>query len=296
MSEQPDDVLADLRAVLDRATDRATRRDNAAEDAARAAVGSGTAPASRLGRLAEWAIWLSGVQGSYPPRPLDRVTVLVVGTGPPDDHPVHRLVASTGATLKVVALQGDSTAAQAAESGIAAVDSAVDAGCDLLVLPTFVDATVSGTLVALLLRLTATEVVGDSDHLDDAAWAERVAGIRDRTHAARALEDDPVAVIDAVGSVELAGVAAMLLQAAARRTPVLLDGAADGAAALAASRLAILASWWWFAASTSADPATTRAVDALGLEPLLQLGCDLDGGVAALTALPLLRAVPHVLP
>jgi nicotinate-nucleotide--dimethylbenzimidazole phosphoribosyltransferase len=294
--EQPEEAtLRDLREALDRAAEGIGRRDTDAENAARTAVGSGTTAAGRLGLLAEWGIWLSGIQGAYPPRPLDRVTMVVVGPPPTADHPVHRLVTSSGVTSNAVDLQGVSTSAEAANAGAAAVDHAVDAGCDLLVLPAVLDEELSGTLVALLLRLSATEVVGDAAYVDDAQWATRVAGIRDRTHPARALEDDPVALVDAIGSPVLVALVGMLLRAAARRTPVLLDGPADCAAALAASRHAILGSWWWFAASTSSDQATTRAVEALGLEPLLHLDCHLDGGAAALAALPVLRSTQAVL-
>ncbi len=297
MSEPPgEDPFSALRAALDDAADGVTRPDFEAEDAARQVVGSGTAAGGRLGRLAEWGVRLSGLQGCYPPRPLQRVTLLTVGAEAADDHPVHRLAVAEAVARRTVPIADDSASADAVTAGAAAVDDAVDSGCDLLVLSAVVDAELSGTLVALLLRLSATEVVGDSAHLDDEAWMTLVGRIRDRTHAVRELEDDPVALLDGVGSPVLAALVGVLLRAAARRTPVLLDGAADAAAALAASRHAILASWWWFAATTSVDPATTRAIEALGLEPLLQLDAHLDGGAAALVALPLLRSIETVLP
>lgn len=288
------DPAHELRAVLDRAADGISRPDAPAETAAREHVGSGTADASRLGRLAEWVIWLSGVQGSYPPRALDRVQLLLTGATPPIDQPAHRLVELPGVTVGSVVLQPDWSNAAAAEAGLAAVDVAVDAGCDLLVASASVPAGLSGTLVALLLRLSATEVVGDSDHLDDAGWAELVADIRDRSRSIRLLEDDPIALLDALGSPELVALVAIILRAAARRTPVLLDGLADTAAALCASRHSILASWWWLAAATSSDPAATRAMDALGLEPVTNLSCRLEGGATALAALPLLRAAQRM--
>jgi nicotinate-nucleotide--dimethylbenzimidazole phosphoribosyltransferase len=289
------DAAQPLRDVMAAAAEGVERRDVEAENAARELIGSGTVDGDRLGRLAEWGVWLSGVQSTYPPRPLDRVHVLVVGTQPGPDHDVHRLAALNGVRLTSVVLQVDSTCVEAAEAGLQAVDAAVDAGCDLLVATALVDEAVSATLVAILLRLSATEVVGDSPHLDDAAWAELVGDIRDRTHAARASEDHEVAVLHAVGSPELAALAAIYLRAAARHTPVLLDGSADAAAALCASRTSLLASWWWFGASSSSNPSTTRAVEALGLEPLLRLDGLLDGGAAALAALPRLRSAQAVL-
>jgi hypothetical protein len=286
----PDPEVAELRSVLDRAAEGIKRRDIDAENTAREVIGSGTEAGARLGRLAEWAIWLSGSQSAFPPTPLTRITMLPVGSVPPHGHPVLHLANTGLGSLKTVALEPDWSSAQQAEAGVAAIDEAVDEGCDLLVLPGIVDGATTSTLVALLLRLSAIEVVGESPHLDDAGWADHVAAIRDRTHDARRHEDDPVALLHAIGSPELVALVAMLLRAAGRRTPVLLDGPADLAAALCASRLAILGSWWWFAAAGSSDPATTRAIEALGLEPLVDLGSLLDGGAAALTALPLLRA------
>jgi NaMN:DMB phosphoribosyltransferase len=279
-----------LRSVLEgAATDGVRRRDVAVENAAREVIGSGTQAGARLGRLAEWAIWLSGAHGTFPPRPLDRVTMLIVGREPEPDHPVLQLAERANLATKPVVLPPDSpTPAETATAGIEAVDGAVDAGCDLLLAPAILDERVSSTLVALLLHLTATEVVGDSPHLDDEQWAERVAAVRDRTYPIRPVEDDPIATLHALGSPELTALTGVLLRAAARRTPVLLDGAADCAAALCAARISILASWW-YAAPGSGDPATARAIEALGIEPIVELGSLLDGGAAALTALPLLR-------
>lgn len=284
---------AELRAALHEAADGIRRRDIEAENSARERIGIDTPRGAELGRLAEWSVWLSGAHGAFPPGPVERVRVLTIGAPAPPGHPVHALAVPAGVTTETVPLP-DGSSSQVARAGIEAVEAAVDAGCDLLVLTGLVDLSVCSTLVALLLRLSATEVVGKSPQLDDAAWAERVAAIRDLTHSARRHEDDPVAMVDALGSPELVALVAMMLRAAARRTPVLLDGAADVAAALCASRIAILGSWWWFAAAGSSSPATTRAIEALGLEPLVDLGGLLDGGAAALTALPLLRSAQQL--
>jgi NaMN:DMB phosphoribosyltransferase len=286
---EPVEPVDALRAVLVSAGTGIQRRDIDAENAARGVVGSGTSRGAELGRLAEWGIWLSGAQDAYPPRPLERVVLLSVGAAAPAGSPVTLLIPANGVSASSVVLPNDSTVAIAV-AAVAAVDQIIDSGCDLLVLPASIDDTVSSALVALLLRLSATEVTGESPHLDDRQWADHVAAVRDRTHDARQFEDDPVALLDALRSPELVALVAILLRAAARRTPVLLDGAGDCAAALCASRIAILGSWWWFAAASSSNPATTRAIEALGLEPVLQLDSLLDGGAAALAALPLLRS------
>lgn len=295
MGTHDDEAVEELRAVLDgAATDGVRRRDVTVENAAREVIGSGTAAGAGLGRLAEWAIWLSGAHGAFPPRALDRVTMVWVGASPPAGHAVHGLVDDAAVTTKVLALPSDSpTSAQIAHAAVQMADAVIDAGCDLLVCPGQGDPTASSTLVAVLLHLTATEVVGDSPQLTEEQWAERVAAVRDRSFPLRAVEDDPVALVHGIGSDELVALTALLLRAAARRTPVLLDGGADCAAALCASRISILASWW-YTAPGSGDAATVRAVEALGIDPLVELGSLLDGGIAALTALPLLRTAQRL--
>jgi len=290
-AEPVDEPLEEMRAILDGAASGGVRRrDVAVENAAREVIGSGTEPGARLGRLAEWAIWLSGAHGTFPPRALERVTMVSVGPPAPPGHPAYELSIGAGVVVKPVVLPADSaSSADVARTGVEAIDAIVDAGCDLLICPGIVNEGSSNTLAALLLHLTATEVVGDSPQLDEEQWAERVAAVRDRTYPMRGVDDDPVAVLHALGSPELTALTAMLLRAAARRTPVLLDGAADCVAALCASRISILASWW-YAAPGSGDAATTRAIEALGIEPVVELGSLLNGGAAALTALPLLRA------
>jgi nicotinate-nucleotide--dimethylbenzimidazole phosphoribosyltransferase len=81
-----------------------------------------------------------------------------------------------------------------------------------------------------------------------------------------------------------------LLQAAVRRTPVLLDGLVTGAAALVADRIAPGAKAWWVASHRSTEPAHSRALERLGLDPIIDLGLRLGEGTGALTALPILRS------
>ena len=110
---RPDPEIAELRGVLDGAAEGITRRGIEAENTAREVIGAQTAGGASLGRLAEWAIWLTGAQGQFPPRPLDRVTMLPVGSVPPPHHPVLRLGGPGIGSLRTVALQPDSSICRA---------------------------------------------------------------------------------------------------------------------------------------------------------------------------------------
>jgi nicotinate-nucleotide--dimethylbenzimidazole phosphoribosyltransferase len=149
---------------------------------------------------------------------------------------------------------------------------------------------VAAALVAALLDLQALDVVGTGTGVDDAAWARKVGALRDALYRARPVRDDPLAVLRTVGSADTAAMTGFLVQAAVRRTPVLLDGVVSCACALVARRLVDSASHWWLAGHRSTEPAQHRALDVLGLEPLVDLGMRLGEGTGALAALPVLRA------
>ena len=182
-------------------------------------------------------------------------------------------------------------------AGRAVADEEVDAGTDLLVASGAGSAgrTTAAVLVAATLGLEAVDVVGTGAGLDDATWATRVGVVRDGVFRARGLGAEPMALLQAVGSADAAALTGFLLQSAVRRTPVLLDGALPCACALLARRLAEGAAQWWLAAHRTSDVAQHRALAALGLEPLIDLGLDLDDGSGALVALPVLRAAQLLL-
>lgn len=301
---------------LDALRDAVPVRNLAAADAARSRLAMLAAPPGSLGRLAGLATWLCGAQGVCPPTPLSRVRVLVFAGGRSVvtvDH-AGALAQLYGASVRVLdrgldlALDTGSTAERAGalsaaelhtavEAGRAIADEEVDAGSDLLVASGAGAASrdVAAVLVGAALGLEALDVVGTGAGLDDAGWAARVSVVRDGVFRARGLAEEPLALLRSVGTADAAALTGFLLQSAVRRTPVLLDGTLACACALLARRLVEGAAQWWLAADRSSDAAQHRALAALGLEPLLELGLDLDDGSGALIALPVLRAAQLLL-
>ena len=108
-------------------------------------------------------------------------------------------------------------------------------------------------------------------------------------------EADPLGALAAVGGLEIAGIAGLLLGGAALRTPVVVDGVVAGAAALVAAALAPTASQAWLGGHRSVEPAHTLALTHLGLEPLLDLGLRVGEGTGALLAAPLVAAAARAL-
>ena len=188
-------------------------------------------------------------------------------------------------------------AASALALGARIADELVDAGADLLIGGDMGigNTTPSAVLVALLTDSGAAQVVGRGTGIDDLTWMRKTGAVRDAIRRGRAVSDDPIRLLGAVTGPDLAAMTGFLLRAAERGTPVLLDGIVSCACALLAERIAPGASAWWQAGHRSTEPASAIALDALGLEPILDLGLRLGEGSGALVALPVLTAAGDLL-
>ncbi|MCV7191223.1 nicotinate-nucleotide--dimethylbenzimidazole phosphoribosyltransferase [Mycolicibacterium brumae] len=215
------------------------------------------------------------------------VRVIDVAVDTDADAP-HRIRRSSGNIAVEDALTRDETAAALA-AGAALADEEVDSGADLLIAGDMGigNTTAATVLVAALTKTEPVAVVGRGTGIDDEGWIRKTAAVRDALYRAKGA--DPVALLRIAGGADLAAMAGFLAQAAARRTPVLLDGLVVTAAALVAERLAPGARDWWQAGHRSPEPAHTRALTALLLEPILDLGMRLGEGTGATVALPVLR-------
>ena len=106
---------------------------------------------------------------------------------------------------------------------------------------------------------------------------------------------EPMDALAALGGRELSFLAGVAIGAARRRAVVLLDGFISSTAALVAARLDPAAQEAMIAAHRSPEPGHTLVLEALALEPLLDLGLRLGEGSGAALALPLLQAAVAIL-
>jgi nicotinate-nucleotide--dimethylbenzimidazole phosphoribosyltransferase len=224
-----------------------------------------------------------------------RVVDIAVDIDGPGDS-AHKIRRSSG-NIAVGNALDEGEADAALEAGRRIADEEVDSGADLLIAGDMGigNTTAATTLIAALTGLEPVAVVGRGTGIDDATWSRKTAVVRDALYRARAVRDDPMALLATCGGADLAAMAGFCAQAAVRRTPVLLDGMVVTAAALVAERLAPGARSWWQAGHRSPEPAHASALAELGMEPILDLGLRLGEGTGAALALPVLRAAVAVL-
>jgi nicotinate-nucleotide--dimethylbenzimidazole phosphoribosyltransferase len=184
---------------------------------------------------------------------------------------------------------------QALATGVRLARDAAVEGVDILA---FGEMGIGNTASAALLmhRLTPAplaECVGRGTGHDDAGLARKLATLE--RASARSGATDPLEVLAQFGGLEIAMMAGAVIGAASAKVPVLVDGFIASAAALAAIRLVPAAKDYCVFCHRSAEQGHRRMLEALEVEPLLDLGLRLGEGTGALLALPAVRAASRLL-
>ena len=185
----------------------------------------------------------------------------------------------------------------AVETGIKVAADLVDEGNRCLITGDMgiANTTASAALIAVFTGSTPALVTGRGTGIDDPTWARKVEVVRRALDLHRCDPASPLETLAAVGGLEHAALAGFILGGAARRVPVLLDGVIACAAAVAARAFAPQVTDYLIAGHLSTEPGALRALDALGLQPLLDLGMRLGEGSGAVLALPVVAAAARVL-
>ena len=297
--------------------------DEAAAERARAHDAQLTKPAGALGRLETLARWAAAWQGRHPPR-AERIQVVVfagnhgVAARGVSAYPaavtaqmvanfeaggaaINQLCGVLGAALTVVPLDldtptedmteapalGEAACIAALEAGFAAVDQ----GTDLLCLGEMGigNTTAAAAMAAALFGGDGASWVGPGTGVDSDGLARKAATVDAALARHAEARRDPLAALSCVGGRELAAIAGAVVQARHRRVPVLLDGFACTAAAAVIAKLRDDGLDHTQVAHRSAEPGHRRLLEALSLEPMLDLGLRLGEASGAALAAALVR-------
>jgi nicotinate-nucleotide--dimethylbenzimidazole phosphoribosyltransferase len=150
--------------------------------------------------------------------------------------------------------------------------------------------TTAAAVVAALTGAAPADVVGRGTGVDDAGLARKTEVVRAALAHHRLDRTDPLGVLAAVGGLEIAAMAGLMLGGAALRVPVVVDGFISGAAALVAVALAPGVRDYLLFSHLSAERGHRVVCEALDARPLLDLGLRLGEGTGAALAINLLRA------
>ena len=313
----PFDTLQTFRATLAAAPDA----DATARAGAQERNGQLTKPPGALGRLEDLAIWYAGWRGTAQPA-LNAPQVLVfagnhgvcaqgVSAFPPEvtvqmvanfEHggaAINQLSKAFGATMDVHALDLETPTADFTQSPamseaevVAALRTgwdAVNPAADLVVTGEMGigNTTSAAALAAACLGGDAADWTGRGTGVDDAGLARKTDVVA-RGLAAHDVSD-PLEALRCLGGREIAAMAGAIAAARAHRIPVILDGFICTSAAIVLETAQKGALDHAVAGHLSAEGAHQRMLDALGKEPLLQLGLRLGEGSGAALAIGVLK-------
>jgi nicotinate-nucleotide--dimethylbenzimidazole phosphoribosyltransferase len=281
-----------------------------------------------LGELGALLEWVAGAQSMFPPRPLERVRLLICA----GDHAISaadvsgytpgftaRTVAeinSGGGVVNVLAEQVNAgirvvqcgatpgridvedafdldAAAAALALGAVIADEEIDAGADLVIVGNLGagSTTAAAAVIAVLTGTEPVKTVGrGGSGIDDDHWMHKVTAVRDARRRGWTHRSTPTQLLAAIGGADIAVMAGALARAAVRRTPVLLDGVVAAAAALLVCTEQPRAARWWRSAQLTGEPAQVLALDRMDVSSVLSLRMAVGDGTGGLLALSMIRA------
>ncbi|MBT6136336.1 MAG: nicotinate-nucleotide--dimethylbenzimidazole phosphoribosyltransferase [Rhodospirillaceae bacterium] len=283
-----------------------------------------TKPAGALGRLEELAHWMATWQGHHPPTLNRPRTVVFAGnhgvaargvSAFPSDvtaqmvknfidggAAVNQLCRVFDADLRVYEMSLEQPTkdfteepamdteecARAIAYGMMAVEERIDVMC--VGEMGIGNSTSAAALCQALWGGAATEWTGPGTGVSGDAYKRKVetvaAGVQ--RHADR--KGDPLAILAALGGLELAAIVGTIIACRLAHTPVMLDGFACTAAASVLHAMDQSALDHCVVAHCSAEPGHTKLLDLIGKKPLFDLGMRLGEASGATLALGMLKA------
>jgi len=157
------------------------------------------------------------------------------------------------------------------------------------------NSTAAAALVAAYTGLAPSDLVGPGTGLDGAGVSHKARVVASMLEVNRIDELDPLGVLAAVGGLEIAALAGVVIGAAAQGVCVIADGYIAGAAALAAVRLCPASRDYVLPSHLSREPGHRLLLDALQMEPLLALDMRLGEGTGAALAMGIVDAACRML-
>lgn len=152
----------------------------------------------------------------------------------------------------------------------------------------------SSAIVSVFSGKDPTEVTGLGAGTLPEGLSHKINTIRKGIQINSPFSDDGVEVLAKVGGFEIGAMAGTILACSANRIPVILDGFISYAAALVAKSICPTCLEYTLASHKSAEPASTVALEMLGLTPSLYMDLRLGEGTGAALFFNILEAANQI--
>jgi nicotinate-nucleotide--dimethylbenzimidazole phosphoribosyltransferase len=186
----------------------------------------------------------------------------------------------------------DAEVREAIEIGIETAHEAAAGGATLLGIGEMgiANSTAAAAILAAVIGIEPVRIAGRGTGVDDHTLARKVKVIETALRLHHGVLDDGLAMLAAIGGLEIAAMAGACLGAAAARVPVVVDGFIATAAAAAAERIRPGLREHMIFSHRSAEGGHALALQAMGVRAVLDLEMRLGEGSGAAIAMSVIEA------
>lgn len=181
----------------------------------------------------------------------------------------------------------------AIQVGVDVAASEISKGADLLVTGDMGigNTTPSSALISWFAGEDIVNTTGRGTGIDDAMMSVKENAIRAAHQRLRESQvQDPVAVLGAIGGLEIAGLVGLIIGGCHAGVPIVLDGLIADSAAVVAHALNPNIVDYLFAGHRSTEPGAKVALEMLDLRPILDLDLRLGEGTGGCLSIPIIQA------
>jgi nicotinate-nucleotide--dimethylbenzimidazole phosphoribosyltransferase len=150
--------------------------------------------------------------------------------------------------------------------------------------------TPSSAVVSVLTGSPVEEVTGRGTGIDEETFKRKIEVIKRAIELNKPDPRDPIDVLSKVGGPEIGAIAGVVLGCAELKVPVVIDGFISTAGALITYCINPVVKDYIFAAHNSVEKGHKKALDFMGLTPLLDLNLRLGEGTGAALAMTIISA------
>ena len=150
--------------------------------------------------------------------------------------------------------------------------------------------TPSSAVVSVLTGSPVEEVTGRGTGIDEETFKRKVEVIKKAIEINKPDPHDPIDVLSKVGGPEIGAIAGVVLGCAELKVPVVIDGFISTAGALIAYCINPAVKDYIFASHNSVEKGHKKALEFMGLTPLLDLNLRLGEGTGAALAITIISA------
>jgi nicotinate-nucleotide--dimethylbenzimidazole phosphoribosyltransferase len=155
--------------------------------------------------------------------------------------------------------------------------------------------TSSACVICAITGFAPEEIVGRGTGLSDEALRRKIQVVQKALEINKPDPNDPIDVLHKVGGLEIGGITGWILGGARSRIPVVIDGFISTASALLAVKMEPKVKDYLIAGHLSAERGHKKALQYLGLKPILDLQMRLGEGTGACLAFEIVEAAVKIL-